>query len=83
VGVRRWRELVADRKKMEGHCSTGRSQQWAVVRMEEEEEEEGGEEEETKQIFTLCHKLKVVATIMIQFYMGGSCTTAAPALNCL
>jgi len=22
LGVRRWRELVADRKKMEGHCST-------------------------------------------------------------
>ena len=36
---------------MEGHCSTGRSQQWAVVPMEEEEEEKeggggGGEEEE-------------------------------------
>jgi len=27
---------VADRKKMEGHCSTGRSPQWAVVPMEEE-----------------------------------------------
>jgi len=25
---------------MEGHCSTGQSQQWAVVPMEEEEEEE-------------------------------------------
>jgi hypothetical protein len=37
VGVRRWRELVADRKKMEGHCSTGQSPQWAVVPMEEEE----------------------------------------------
>jgi len=23
--VRRWRELVADTKKMEGHCSTGQS----------------------------------------------------------
>ena len=33
--VRRWRELVADRKKMEGHCSTGQSPQWAVVPMEE------------------------------------------------
>jgi len=32
--VRRWRELVADRKKMEGHCSTGQSQQWAVVPVE-------------------------------------------------
>jgi hypothetical protein len=38
--VRRWRELVADREKMEGHCSTGQSPQWAVVPMEEEEEEE-------------------------------------------
>jgi len=48
LGVRRWRELVADRKKMEGHCLTGQSQQWAVVPMEEEEEKEegGGEEEE-------------------------------------
>ena len=37
LGVRRWRELVADRKKIEGHCSTGQSPQWAVVPMEEEE----------------------------------------------
>ena len=37
LGVRRWRHLVADRKKMEGHCSTGQSPQWAVVPMEEEE----------------------------------------------
>ena len=37
LGVRRWRELVADRgKKMEGHCLTGQSPQWAVVPMEEE-----------------------------------------------
>ena len=35
--VRRWRELVADRKKMEGYCSTDQSPQWAVVPMEEEE----------------------------------------------
>jgi len=27
---------VADRIKMEGHCSTGQSPQWAVVPMEEE-----------------------------------------------
>ena len=40
LGVRRWRELVAERKKKEGHCSTGQSPQWAVVPMEEEEEEE-------------------------------------------
>jgi len=38
LGVRRWRVLVVDRKKMEGHCSTGQSPQWAVVPMEEEEE---------------------------------------------
>ena len=37
--VRRWRELVADRKKMEGQCSTGQSPQWAAVPIEEEEEE--------------------------------------------
>jgi len=30
-------ELVVDRKKLEGHCSTGQSPQWAVVPMEEEE----------------------------------------------
>jgi len=35
LGVRRWRELVADREKMEGHCSTGQSPQCAVVLMEE------------------------------------------------
>ena len=28
---------MADRKKMEGHCSKGQSPQWAVVPMEEEE----------------------------------------------
>ena len=38
--VRRWRELAADRKKMEGQCSTGQSPQWAVVPIEEEEEED-------------------------------------------
>ena len=32
LGVRRWRELMADRKKW-----TGQSPQWAVVPMEEEE----------------------------------------------
>ena len=36
LGGRRWRELVADRKKIRGHCSTGQSPQWAVVPMEEE-----------------------------------------------
>jgi hypothetical protein len=37
-GLRRWRELVTDRKKMEGYCSTGQSPQQAVVPMEEEED---------------------------------------------
>ena len=37
LGVRRWRELVAVGNKIEGHCSTGQSSQWAVVPMEEEE----------------------------------------------
>ena len=36
LGVRRWRELVADRKRMEGHCSTGQSPQLAVVPVEED-----------------------------------------------
>ena len=36
LGVRRWRALVADRQKMERHCSTGQSPQWAVMPMEEE-----------------------------------------------
>ena len=45
LGVKRWRDLVADRKKMEGHCSTGQSPQWAVVPMEEGEEEEEEEDE--------------------------------------
>jgi len=36
LGVRRRRDLVADRKKMEGRCSTGQSPKWAVVPMEEE-----------------------------------------------
>ena len=39
LGVRTWRELVGDREKMEGHCLTGQSPQWAVVPMEGEEEE--------------------------------------------
>ena len=50
LGVRRWRELVADRKKMEGHCSTGQSPQWAVVPMEEEEEDEVEEEEKEEEV---------------------------------
>jgi hypothetical protein len=36
LGVRRLRELVPDRKQIEGHCSTGQSPQWAVVPVEEE-----------------------------------------------
>ena len=37
LGVRRWRELVTDRKKMERYCETGQSPQRAVVPMEEKE----------------------------------------------
>ena len=48
LGVRRWKQLVADRRNMGGHCSTGQSPQWAVVPMEEEEEEEEETEEEEK-----------------------------------
>jgi hypothetical protein len=36
LGMRRWRELATDRKKMAGYCSTGQSPQRAVVLMEEE-----------------------------------------------
>jgi hypothetical protein len=36
--VARWRELVIDRDKMEGHCSTGQSPQRAVAPMEEDKE---------------------------------------------
>jgi hypothetical protein len=35
LGVRRRKELVTDRKKMEGYCSTGQSPQRPVVPMEE------------------------------------------------
>jgi hypothetical protein len=61
LGVRRWRELVADRRKMEGHCSTGQSLQWAVVPMGEEQEgtrrrgrpRKGWEEEEERDLQVL------------------------------
>jgi hypothetical protein len=35
LGVRRWKELATDRKKMAGYCSTGQSPQRAVVLMQE------------------------------------------------
>jgi hypothetical protein len=38
LGVRRWRELVIDRKKIERYYSTGQRPQWAVAPTEEEEE---------------------------------------------
>jgi len=40
LGVRRWRELVIDREKMERYFSTGQSPQRAVAPTEEEEEEQ-------------------------------------------
>ena len=58
LGVRRWRELVADRKKMEGHFSKGQSPQWAVVPMEEEEEEEEEEVEEEKGFYYYIYRHK-------------------------
>jgi hypothetical protein len=39
LGVRRWRELVIGREKMERYCSAGQSSQRAVAPTEEEEEE--------------------------------------------
>jgi hypothetical protein len=36
LGVRRWRELVIDRGKMERYCSTGQSPQRAIAPTEEE-----------------------------------------------
>jgi len=36
LGVKRWKELVIDRGKMERYCSTGQSPQWAVAPTEEE-----------------------------------------------
>ena len=57
LGLRRWSELVADRKKMEGHFSTGQSPQWTVVLMEEEEEEEEEEEAEVNNTFWAVNRL--------------------------
>jgi hypothetical protein len=37
LGVRRWRELVIDKEKMERYCSTGQNPQRAVAPTEEEE----------------------------------------------
>ena len=43
-------------EKMEGHCSTGQSPQWAVVPMEEEEEEEEeGKKNYPRTNSDLCH----------------------------
>ena len=45
AGSEKMERVGGRQEKMEGHCSTGQSPQWAVVPMEEEEEEE--EEEGT------------------------------------
>ena len=43
-------ERVGGRQeKMEGHCSTGQSPQWAVVPMEEKEEEEEKKKEQKEE----------------------------------
>jgi hypothetical protein len=47
-------ERVGDRKeKMEGHCSTGQSPQWAVVPVEEEEEEEEEKKKKKKMMMMM------------------------------
>ena len=40
---------MADRKKMEGNCSTGQSPQWAVVPMEGDEDEEQQQQQQQQQ----------------------------------
>ena len=42
-------------EKMEGHCSTGQSPQWAVVPMEEEEEEEEKKKKKKKKNWFFSH----------------------------
>jgi hypothetical protein len=64
LGVRRWRELETDRKKMAGYCSTGQSPQQAVVLMEEEEEEEEEEEKQQQHIDVRCTKYVHLGTIL-------------------
>ena len=39
AGSEKMERVGGRQKKMEGHCSTGQSPQWAVVPMEEQEEE--------------------------------------------
>ena len=63
-------------EKMEGHCSTGQSPQWAVVPMEEEEEEEGKEEEEgEEELITMRMLLNVF------FLHFGSLSTKQPTVT--
>ena len=40
AGSEKMERVGGRQEKMEGHCSTGQSPQWAVLPMEEEEEEE-------------------------------------------
>jgi hypothetical protein len=37
LGVRRWRELATDRKKMAGYCPTGETPQRAAVLIEQQQ----------------------------------------------
>ena len=48
AGSEKMERVGGRQEKMEGHCSTGQSPQWAVVPMEEEKEEEEEEEEAEK-----------------------------------
>ena len=70
LGVRRWTELVVDRKKMEGHCSTGRSPQWAVVPMEENEEVGSCEHGNEPPGFIKCGGIYGPAVVMIALQVG-------------
>jgi len=48
LGVRRWRELVADRKKWKDIVRQAKAPPWAVVPMEEEEKEKEEEKKKKK-----------------------------------
>ena len=53
AGSEKMERIGGRQEKVEGHCSTGQTPQWAVVPMEEEEEEEEeGEEEEEEELST-------------------------------
>ena len=50
-GCEKMRRVGGRQEKMEEHCSTGQSPQWAVVSMDEEEEEEEGQQQQQQHRF--------------------------------